>query len=141
MSAPRIDDVQVAAYTIPTDDEQESDGTLVWDSTTIVVVQISAGGHTGLGYPYSDPSCAQVIEGKLAPVVGRADPLAPQQTWARMQVQSRQLGHDGINAMAVSAVDIALRDLKARLLEQPLALILPRFRDSVPIYGSGASPA
>jgi L-alanine-DL-glutamate epimerase-like enolase superfamily enzyme len=137
VSAPRIDDVQVAAYTIPTEDEQESDGTLVWDSTTIVVVQISSGGHTGLGYTYTDPSCAQVIEGKLAPVVGRADPLAPQKTWARMQVQSRQLGHDGINAMAVSAVDIALWDLKARLLEQPLALILPRFRDSVPIYGSG----
>ena len=99
MSAPRIDDVQVAAYTIPTEDAQESDGTLVWDSTTIVVVQISAGGHTGLGYTYTDPSCAQVIEGKLAPVVGRSDPLAPQQTWARMQVQSRQLGHDPAEAI------------------------------------------
>jgi L-alanine-DL-glutamate epimerase-like enolase superfamily enzyme len=137
VSAPRIDDIQVAAYTIPTEDEQESDGTLVWDSTTIVVVHISAGGHTGLGYTYTDPSCAEVIQGKLAPVVAGSDPFAPQQTWGRMQVESRQLGHEGLGAMAVSAVDIALWDLKARLLEQPLAVILPRFRDSVPIYGSG----
>ena len=41
--------------------------------------------------------------------------------------------------MAVSAVDIALWDLKARLLGVPLADALPRFHDAVPIYGSAES--
>jgi L-alanine-DL-glutamate epimerase-like enolase superfamily enzyme len=133
----RIDGVDVSAYRVPTATDHESDGTLTWDSTTIVVVQASAGGHTGLGYTYCDPSAERVIAGKLASVLEDADPLMPQKTWAEMQRQTRQLGHDGIAAMAVSAVDVALWDLKARLLEVCLADLLPRFRDGVPIYGSG----
>jgi L-alanine-DL-glutamate epimerase-like enolase superfamily enzyme len=39
--------------------------------------------------------------------------------------------------MAISAVDIALWDLKAKLLGLCLADALPRFHDSVPVYGSG----
>jgi L-alanine-DL-glutamate epimerase-like enolase superfamily enzyme len=54
-----------------------------------------------------------------------------------MEVQSRQLGHAGLAAMAVSAVDVALWDLKAHLLGVSLADALPRFHQSVPIYGSG----
>ncbi|MDQ6816005.1 MAG: mandelate racemase, partial [Actinomycetota bacterium] len=44
-----IEDVEVAAYTIPTDGP-EADGTLSWDSTTIVVVHAHGGGERGLGY-------------------------------------------------------------------------------------------
>lgn len=132
-----IDSVDVSAYEVPTATPEESDGTLIWDSTTVVVVEVSAGGHTGLGYTYCDASAAQVIRGKLSSVLEDADPLMPQKTWAQMQLQTRQLGHDGIAAMAISAVDVALWDLKARLLDVCLADLLPRFRDSVPIYGSG----
>ena len=39
--------------------------------------------------------------------------------------------------MAISAVDSALWDLKARLLGLPLAVLLGKCRDRVPIYGSG----
>ncbi len=39
--------------------------------------------------------------------------------------------------MALAAVDIALWDLKARLLELPLARLLDAARDGVPVYGSG----
>jgi L-alanine-DL-glutamate epimerase-like enolase superfamily enzyme len=133
----RIDDVRVSAYEVPTATEQESDGTLIWDSTTIVVVEVSAGGHTGLGYTYCDPSAGSVIRSQLASLLEDADPLMPQQTWAQMQMATRQLGHDGVAAMAVSAVDVALWDLKARLLGICLADALPRYRQSVPIYGSG----
>ena len=54
-----------------------------------------------------------------------------------MQVQARQMGHAGIAAMAISAIDVALWDLKAKLLDVGLADVLPRFHESVPIYGSG----
>jgi L-alanine-DL-glutamate epimerase-like enolase superfamily enzyme len=136
-AAARIERVEVGAYEIPTATEKESDGTLEWDSTTLVVVELRCGEHTGLGYTYCDKAAAAVIASKLASVVGQADPLMPEQTWARMQVQARQLGHEGIAAMAISAVDVALWDLKAKLLGVCLADALPRFRESVPIYGSG----
>lgn len=133
----RIEDVRVSAYEIPTATEQESDGTLIWDSTTIVVVEVTAGDQTGLGYTYCDPSAGAVIQSKLADVLRDADALMPQRAWSQMQMATRQLGHDGVAAMAVSAVDVALWDLKARLTGICLADALPRFRESVPIYGSG----
>jgi L-alanine-DL-glutamate epimerase-like enolase superfamily enzyme len=133
----RIEKVGVSAYEIPTATEYESDGTLEWDSTSVVVVQLRGGGHTGLGYTYCHPSAGQIIESKLAGVLEGADPLMPQEVWAGMQVQARQLGHAGIAAMAISAVDVALWDLKAKLLGVCLADALPRYRESVPIYASG----
>jgi L-alanine-DL-glutamate epimerase-like enolase superfamily enzyme len=136
-AAARIEAVDVHAYEVPTSTDEESDGTLVWDSTTIVVVELRCGGHTGLGYTYCHPCAGQVIESKLADLLKEADPLMPQKAWAQMQMQARQLGHAGIAAMAISAVDVALWDLKARLLGVCLADALPRYREQVPIYGSG----
>src|SRR3954453_23462573 len=131
-----VADVTCAAYEIPTD-EPESDGTLEWDSTTIVVVQVRAAGETGLGYTYGDPAVATLIDSKLAASVAGADALAPPAAWAAMQRAIRNVGRPGIGAMAVSAVDIALWDLRARLLGVPLADALPRFHARVPVYGSG----
>jgi len=138
-SAPgaRVEGVEVSAYEIPTATDHESDGTLVWDSTTVVVVELRCGRHTGLGYTYCDASAARVVGSMLAPLLEGADPLMPQLAWAEMQLRSRQLGHDGVAAMAISAVDVALWDLKANLLGVCLADALPRFRPSVPVYGSG----
>jgi L-alanine-DL-glutamate epimerase-like enolase superfamily enzyme len=132
-----VERVDVSAYQIPTATDHESDGTLAWDSTGVVVVEVHADGQTGLGYTYGHPAAAQVIESKLAPVVEGADALMPERCWREMEVQSRQLGHAGLAAMAVSAVDVALWDLKAHLLGVSLADALPRFHQSVPIYGSG----
>ena len=111
----------MSAYQIPTSTDEESDGTLVWDSTTLVVVQLRCGADTGLGYTYCHPAAGQVIESKLASILRDADPLMPQKAWAQMQMQTRQMGHAGIAAMAISAVDIALWDLKAKLLGVCLA--------------------
>ncbi|MBV8734406.1 MAG: hypothetical protein JO120_06480, partial [Solirubrobacterales bacterium] len=133
----RIERVDVGAYEIPTATEKESDGTLEWDSTTLVVVELRCGEHTGLGYTYCDKAAASVIKSKLSSIVERADPLMPERAWAEMQEQARQLGNEGIAAMAISAVDVALWDLKAKLLGVCLADALPRFHESVPIYGSG----
>jgi L-alanine-DL-glutamate epimerase-like enolase superfamily enzyme len=132
-----VDHVRVAAYEVPTATESESDGTLSWDSTSIVIVELRSGDCTGLGYTYCHPAAASVIEDKLAGIVKGCDALAPQQAWAEMDVELRQLGHAGIARMAMSAVDIALWDLKSRLLGVCLADLLPRCRQSTPIYGSG----
>ncbi len=131
-----VERIEVAAFTVPTD-QPESDGTLTWDSTTIVVVEAHGGGRTGLGYTYGPPAIGGVVSGTLADVACGTDALAPQQAWSAMRAALRNAGQQGIGALALSAVDVALHDLRARLLELPLWRALGPFRDSVPIYGSG----
>ena len=132
-------ELAVHAFEIPTDgpDGSEEDGTLSWSSTTIVLVEVHAGGETGIGYTYGDVSVAALVSSKLASVVAGLDALAPPAAWRSMFRVLRNAGQPGIGAMAVSAVDIALWDLKARLAGLPLYRVLPGFRDHVPVYGSG----
>jgi L-alanine-DL-glutamate epimerase-like enolase superfamily enzyme len=134
--APAVARVDAAAYTIPTD-APESDGTLAWDSTTLVVATASAAGERGIGYTYSGPAAAQVITGMLAGVVEGRDATTPAASWAAMLHAVRNLGRPGLVATAISAVDIALWDLAARLADVPMALAAGAVHDATPIYGSG----
>ncbi len=128
--------ISATVYTIPTD-APESDGTLAWDATTLVLVQIDAGGQTGIGYGYADTATAALIRDKLAPLLLTHDALATNACWHGMIAAIRNLGRPGICSMAVSAVDTALWDLKAKLLNVPLAALLGIARPAVPVYGSG----
>jgi len=131
-----VERIEVSAYTVPTD-FPESDGTLRWDSTTMVLVEAIGGGRRGLGYTYGDVSVGKFVESKLASSVEGADAMSPPAAWKAMQEAIRNAGRPGVGAMAISAVDIALWDLKARLLGVALADALPRFYAAVPVYGSG----
>ena len=131
-----VERIEVSAYTVPTD-FPESDGTLRWDSTTMVLVEAIGGGRRGLGYTYGDVSVGKFVESKLASTVEGADAMSPPAAWKAMQEAIRNAGRPGVGAMAISAVDIALWDLKARLLGVALADALPRFYAAVPVYGSG----
>ncbi len=131
-----IDHVRVAAYRVPTD-APESDGTYEWDSTTIVIVEVEGGGRRGIGFTYEDTSCATLIRDRLAGVVRGCDPFDIDAIWRRMLRDVRNLGSRGIAACAISAVDNALWDLKAKLLDVPLVKLLGQVRDEVPLYGSG----
>lgn len=131
-----LDDIAVSAYKIPTD-FPEADGTYSWDSTTIVIVEASGGGKTGLGYTYADLATATLIKDKLAGVVKARDALDVPAAWAEMDHAIRNIGRPGVASMAIAAVDNALWDLKARLLDLPLCKVLGMARESVPVYGSG----
>ena len=131
-----VEDLRVSAYTIPTE-TPEADGTYEWHSTTIVVVEVGGGGKKGLGYTYADAATAKLINDKLKKVVTGNDAMSVQATWLAMVRSIRNLGRPGICAMAISAVDTALWDLKARLLDLPLVTLLGQVRDALPIYGSG----
>lgn len=126
----------VEVYKIPTA-TPESDGTLAWDSTRMVLVQVKGGGETGLGYTYADEACARLIAGKLAGEIEGREAMDIAGAWAAMRRAIRNLGRPGICSMAVAAVDLALWDLKARLLGLPLVRLLGGCRPSIPIYGSG----
>jgi L-alanine-DL-glutamate epimerase-like enolase superfamily enzyme len=120
--------LEVDATTIPTD-APESDGTLEWDSTTIVIVRID----DGIGYTYCDAVAATLIRKTLAPLI-EDDVRA---SWLAMNAAVRNMGRPGIASCAISAVDQALWDRQARRLGVPLVDLLGPAHDGVPIYGSG----
>lgn len=128
--------LRASAYRIPTD-APEADGTFAWKATTLVVVEVDAAGQTGIGYTYSDESVVALIHDTLGECVLKRDVWDIRATWQRMQRQVRNLGRSGLAAAAISAVDCALWDLKAKLLGVPLVRLLGAARDSVPLYGSG----
>jgi L-alanine-DL-glutamate epimerase-like enolase superfamily enzyme len=131
-----VERLDVSVYEVPTD-EPESDGTLAWDSTTIVVVEAHAGETVGLGYTYGPGAVSALIREKLAPIVCGWDAIGSPSPSLTMERELRNAGRPGVGAMAVAAVDVALWDLKARLLDLPLVDVLPRVHESVPVYGSG----
>jgi L-alanine-DL-glutamate epimerase-like enolase superfamily enzyme len=110
---------------------------LEWNSTTLVLVRSYGGNKQGLGYTYADTGTATLISDLLSGVVKGLDAMAPAAGWNAMVGRTRNLGRPGIVSMAISAVDVALWDLKARLLNIPLITLLGAVRESVPIYGSG----
>lgn len=131
-----IKDLKVSAYTIPTD-SPEADGTIEWTSTTMVLVEITAGNKSGIGYTYAHEAAAIVIEKTLKEIVVGKDVMnIPGLSFAMIRA-IRNNGQCGIAMMAVSAVDNALWDLKAKLLELPLCVLLGQVKDAMLIYGSG----
>lgn len=131
-----ITKVVVSAYTIPTD-RSESDGTFEWDSTTVVLVEVSAGGKTGLGYSYANQASGEIVRSVFAQNIEGCDALSILGCWQNMARSARNLGRPGVASCAISAVDTALWDLKARLLGISLVHLFGAVRKSVPVYGSG----
>lgn len=128
--------LDVSAYVIPTD-RPESDGTYAWSSTTLVIVEALAGAERGLGYTYADVATALLIRDELADVVVGLDAYDVGHAWTSMVQRVRNTGRSGVASMAISAVDVALWDLKAKLLGLPLTRLLGSVRDAMPVYGSG----
>jgi L-alanine-DL-glutamate epimerase-like enolase superfamily enzyme len=128
--------VAARAFEIPTD-SPEADGTLAWESTTMVLAEVEAGDAIGLGYTYTDASAATLISGKLSGLLAGRDAHDIPAVNAALWRGVRNLGRGGLVATAISAVDCALWDLKAKLLNLPLATLIGRARNEIPIYGSG----
>ncbi|MFA7430267.1 MAG: enolase C-terminal domain-like protein [Rhodospirillaceae bacterium] len=132
----KIERVRAAAYRIPGDDP-DAESTLPWDITTMITVHIDAGGLRGFGYGFADPATAVLINETLAPTLTGSDPLSPQACWGVAWGRLRSSGQTGISACAVSVVDCALWDLKARLLGVSLVRLLGQVRTDIRAYGSG----
>lgn len=132
----KITSVKASSYVIPTD-APEADGTFAWNSTTMVLVEATAGGKTGIGYSYTDAAAAHLVNGALAEVVIGLNALAIPLAHEAMLRRIRNIGRAGLAATPISAVDAALWDLKGKLLNAPVSTLLGAARDAVPIYGSG----
>ena len=131
-----IDSVDVSVYTIPTD-TPEADGTLSWNSTTMVLVTATCGDVQGTGWTYGPKACATMITDELAGIVVGHDAMDVGGRFDALVRAVRNAGRPGVAGYAISAIDLALWDLKARLLELPLHHLLGAVRQEVPVYGSG----
>jgi L-alanine-DL-glutamate epimerase-like enolase superfamily enzyme len=131
-----VTESSVSVYAIPTDGP-ESDGTLEWTSTTIVIVEVRAGAAAGLGFTYGHRATATLVSDMLLPLIRGRDAMDVAGAWIVMTRAVRNQGRPGIASMAIAAVDAALWDLKARLLDVPLVTLLGAVREAVPAYGSG----
>jgi L-alanine-DL-glutamate epimerase-like enolase superfamily enzyme len=128
--------VSTRAFVIPTD-APESDGTIEWGATTMITVEIEAGGKRGFGYTYCDASARLVIESVLSKAIIGRHCMATEALWEAMNAAVRNIGRPGIASCAISAVDTALWDLKAKHLDIALSVLLGQARASVLVYGSG----
>lgn len=136
MTDARIDALRTSVFRIPTD-APETDGTYAWDSTTMVLVEIEGGGMRGIGYSYADAAAAAVIDGRFAELLDGRPVVDVEAAWRAMVHDLRNAGRPGIGAHAVSAVDTALWDLKAKLFDVPLVSLLGQVHERVTPYGSG----
>jgi L-alanine-DL-glutamate epimerase-like enolase superfamily enzyme len=132
-----IESGAISVYRVPTDQPEESDGTAVWNSTTLVLVQLCAGGASGLGFTYSSEAAAYVARELLEKTVLRGNVFDIAALHSSMDRFTRNMGRPGLVSTAISAIDICLWDLKSRLLNVSLAALLGNARPSIPAYGSG----
>ena len=135
-AGPSIEKISVSCYKVPTE-TPESDGTLKWDHTTLVLVEAAAGGKEGLGYSYADVATGKLVESLLSDVVKGMNAFDIAGAHVSMVREIRNLGRPGVASMAISAVDSALWDLKAKLLGISLLDLLGAVHERATIYGSG----
>ena len=134
---PVVEGLDTVVLRLAVDAEEETDGTARWDATTMVLVRAHAAGVTGTGWTYGPAACAALVDELLAPVVvGRPASGVPG-TWLAMVRAARNATRAGAVGYAVSAVDVALWDLHARLLGVAVTDLLGRVHDEVDVYGSG----
>jgi L-alanine-DL-glutamate epimerase-like enolase superfamily enzyme len=131
-----IGELKACAYKIPTD-QPESDGTFEWNHTTLVLVEVCAMGKTGIGYTYASSSVAHFINSSLRDIVLGQSPFDTGEIFSNLSVAIRNEGHCGMAYMALSAIDVALWDLKARIVDMPLCRLIGAIRKKALVYGSG----
>jgi L-alanine-DL-glutamate epimerase-like enolase superfamily enzyme len=135
-SVARIAGLSASAYTIPTD-APEADGTLAWDKTTLIVAEARCADVVGIGWTYGSSACADIINELLADALVGRRALDVAGCFEAMVNAIRNVGRGGVGGQAISAVDVALWDLKARILELPLHHLIGAVHDAAPVYGSG----
>lgn len=107
----------------------------------LVVVEVeTAAGDIGTGWCTTAGVGAAAVQalivGYLAPMLPGGDPRQTERIWARLWMECHAAGPAGITTLALSAIDIALWDLKAKAAGEPLHRLLGGNRDSVEVYAS-----
>lgn len=91
----------------------------------------------GWGYTFGSLNAKMVVDKELKPLVKEEDPMFVEKIWNKMFDNTLRWGRRGIYIRAISAIDIALWDIKAKASGQPLYKLLGGYRKKIPVYASG----
>ena len=139
----KVDRFEVSRYSIPLLHPLRDATHGVMRDFAVVTVRIrTRDGLEGVGYTYTVGSTgggaiASLIEEDLAPIVVGQDPRAVSSLWKSMWQATHYVGRGGPASFAISAVDIALWDIKAKAVGEPLWRLLGGHDPKVPAYASG----
>jgi L-rhamnonate dehydratase len=92
-------------------------------------------GH-GLGAITRETVIAEIVNRVIAPAIKGDDPLAHEAIWEKLYWTLTPRGQTGFGAQALSAVDVALWDIKGKALGQPIWRLIGGARPRVPLYAT-----
>ena len=132
----KITDVSI--YYVSTEDcAGVGDSTLRYDKASMAIIELKTdAGLSGYGITIKD-DIADLVKNRLKPILIGRDPLDIEDLWQEMFLQMRGAGRKGLCLVALSAVDIALWDLKGKILNLPLYKIFGGSKKFIPTYSSG----
>ena len=105
---------------------------------TCLVKVIAEDGTYGWGEGYGPARVLQAGIEYLAPLVIGEDPLQVEAIWSKMHLRALDYARRGVLVAAISAIDIAIWDLRGKLLGQPVSVLLGgRRREKVKVYATG----
>ena len=118
-------------------------GEIRFDAREYIVVEITADtGQTGIGFGMTRNSPVKaVVDRSLTPSLLGKDPLLTEGIWDALYYRNLPQGQRGIFMRALSAVDIALWDLKGQAAGMPVWKLLGGTRARVPASVAGGYPA
>lgn len=136
----RIERVTASLVEVPLDARMRAYGSA---RVSVVLVTVTdAAGAVGTGFTYTlglgAVAVRAMVGAVIVPVVTGTRTADWGETYQRIRQRTRRLG-PAVFAPALSAVDIAVMDLRAVRAGQPLYRMLGRHRTDVAIYGSGRS--
>ncbi|WP_152421197.1 mandelate racemase/muconate lactonizing enzyme family protein [Natronolimnohabitans innermongolicus] len=124
--------VHSTTYTVPVDlpGSDELDDTIVF-VTVETDEGISGYGETGYLYP---EATASFINEQIAPEIRGRNPLETERIWDHLYRELNPRAQTGTWSTAVSAVDIALWDIKGKHYDQPVWRLLGGASETIPVY-------
>ena len=112
------------------------DSSFVLKTTGFAVVRIiTEEGIEGYGMTFGEP-IGEYIENVLKSEIIGKDPLAFEDIWNNMFMAVRSSGRKGLALLAISAIDIAIWDIRGKILGQPVYRLLGGTKDTIPCYAS-----
>lgn len=139
----KIESVETELYHVPLSQPMEDAIHGVQRDFSLIVVKLGTDeGATGMGYTYSvgqvgGTSICSLIKDNLVHILIGKDPRRIEALWQRIWWALHYVGRSGIAVFALSAVDVALWDLKSRLAGEPMWRFLGGHDNKVEAYGGG----
>ncbi len=138
----KITKIQTQIVRLPADEPLAGGPATPGATREIVTLRIQTdAGVEGIGYTFFGAALTGALKAAVdtlgALAVGE-DPLRTEAVAAKLRTASAGSGPGGILTLALSAIDIALWDIRGKALNLPLWHMIGGSRERVPTYASGA---